>query len=87
MNTGRGSLSRQIGDRVGRLVDLGFEPTDTSLERTAKASLTLAVLLLGFFAGAWTLAYFLLDLTSAGLIVLVYQATKRACWGRLGSLF
>ena len=75
MSTGRKSLRRQIVDGVGRLVDLGFEPTDSSLERTAKASLTLAALLLGFFAGAWTLAYFLLGLTAAGLIVLVYQAS------------
>lgn len=75
MSTGRGSLPRQAIDGVGRLLDLGVEPTDTSQERTAKASLTLAALLLGFFAGAWTLSYFLLDLTSAGLIVLVYQAS------------
>jgi len=80
-STGRGLMPRQISDRVGRLVDLGFEPTDTSLERTAKASLTLAALLLGLFAGAWTLAYFLLDLTSAGLIVLVYQASLLGALG------
>lgn len=75
MGTSRGSLPRKIVDGVGRLVDIGVEPTDTSLDRTAKAALTLAALLLGFFAGAWTLAYFLLDLTSAALIVLVYQAS------------
>lgn len=83
LSTSRGSLRRQIIDGVGRLVDLGVEPTDTSLERTAKASLTLAALLLGSFAGAWTLAYFLLDLTSAGLIVLVYQASLLLALGLL----
>lgn len=75
LSTGRESLPRQFADGVGRLVDLGLEPTDTPLERTAKASLTLAALLLGFFAGAWTLAYFRLGLSSAGLIVLVYQVS------------
>jgi adenylate cyclase len=75
LSSHRESLPRQIVDGVGRLVDLGHEPTDTSLERTAKASLTLAALVLGFFAGAWTLAYFMLGLTSAGLIVLAYQAS------------
>jgi len=69
------ALRRQLVDGFGRLVDLGVQPTDTSLERAAKAALTLAALLLGFFAGAWTLAYFLLDLTTAGLIVLVYQVS------------
>lgn len=37
--------------------------------------MTLAALLLGFFAGGWTLAYFLLGFTAAGLIVLIYQAS------------
>ena len=83
MSTRRESLPRQIVDAVGRLVDLGLEPTDTSLERTAKASLTLAALLLGFFAGAWTLAYFLLGLTAAGLIVLAYQASLLLALGHL----
>jgi adenylate cyclase len=74
LSTSRGSLRRLLIDGVGRLVNLGVQPTDSSLERTAKASMTLAALLLGSFAGAWTLAYFLLDLTSAALIVLAYQA-------------
>ena len=75
MSNSQKFLPRQIADRVGRLVDLGLEPTDSSLERTAKASLTLAALMLGFFGGAWTLAYLLLGLTVAGLTVLAYQAS------------
>ena len=74
MSTRRDSLGRPLIDAVGRFVNLGVQPGDTSLLRTAKASLTLAAMLLGSFAGAWTLAYFLLGLTAAGLIVLVYQA-------------
>lgn len=60
---------------VGRLVDFGVQPTDTSQERAAKAALTLAAFLLGTFAGAWTLGYFLLGLTAAWVMTLVYQAS------------
>jgi len=56
-------------------MNLGVQPTDPSEERTAKVALTLASLMLGFFAGAWTLVYFLLGLTAAAAVPLIYQAT------------
>lgn len=75
LTTTRRSLRRQVVGRARWLVDLGVQSTDTSQERAAKAALTLAALLLGFFAGAWTLMYFLLGLTAAWVITLVYQAS------------
>jgi adenylate cyclase len=75
LTTTRRSLRRQVGGGVRWLVDLGIQSTDTSQERAAKAALTFAALLLGFFAGAWTLIYFLLGLTAAWVITLVYQAS------------
>ena len=75
MTTTRGSLRRQVVGGVGRLVDLGVQSTDTSQERAAKTALTLAALLMGSFAGVWTLAYFLLGLTAAWVITLVYQVS------------
>jgi adenylate cyclase len=69
----RASLRRRLVGGVGRLAGLGVQPTDTSQERAAKTALTLAALLLGSFAGAWTLVYFLNGLTAAWLVTLVYQ--------------
>ncbi len=75
LRTSRESLRREVAAGVGRLVELGVRPTDTSQERAAKAALTLAAFLLGSFAGAWTLGYFLLGLTAAWVMTLVYQAS------------
>lgn len=60
-------------DGLDWLKDLGVQPSDSPQERTAKAALTLASVVLGSFAAAWTLVYFLLGLTAAALIPLAYQ--------------
>ncbi|TFD80923.1 adenylate/guanylate cyclase domain-containing protein [Cryobacterium sp. Sr8] len=97
MTTTRGSLWRQVVGGVGRLADLGVQSTDSSQERAAKTALTLAALLLGSFAGVWTLVYLLNGLTAAWVITLVYQVslllalghfalTKRFAVFRLASL-
>ena len=83
MLTSRWSLSarRRVDGGVRRLMSLGVQPTDLSEERTAKVALTLASLMLGFFAGAWTLAYFLLGLAAAAAVPLIYQATLLLAFG------
>lgn len=75
MTTTRRSLRRQIGGGVGWFLNLGIQSADTSQERAAKTALTLAAILLGAFAGAWTLVYFLHGFTSAWVITLVYQVS------------
>jgi len=73
LTTTRGSLRRQIVDGAQSLLDLGIVPADTPRVRAAKTALTLAAIVLGAFAGAWTLAYFLSGFTTAWLITLAYQ--------------
>lgn len=75
MTTARASLRRRLVGGVGWLASLGVQQTDTSQERAAKTALTLAALLLGSFAGAWTLVYFLNGLTAAWVVTLVYQVS------------
>lgn len=76
METGLWPLSVRgmVRDGARLLLGLGVEDGDRPEERTAQATLTLAALMLGFLAGAWTLAYFLLGLTTPALIPLTYQA-------------
>lgn len=64
---------RRVGGCLRWLMNLGVAPTDLPEERTAKAALTLASLMLGFFAGAGTLVYFRLGLISAAVIPLIFQ--------------
>jgi len=68
-------LWRRVVGGVGRLAELGVQSTDTSQERAAKTALTLAALLLGSFAGVWTLVYFLHGFTAAWVTTLVYQVS------------
>jgi len=86
-----------VASGVRWLLDLGVQSSDSSEERTAKAALTFASLMVGFFAGVWTLVYFRLGLTTAAVIPLIYQAalllalghfalTKRFATFRLASL-
>ena len=75
MTTTRRSLWRRVVGGVGQLAELGVQSTDTSQERAAKTALTLAALLLGSFAGVWTLVYFLNGLTAAWVTTLVYQVS------------
>ena len=63
----------QVVAGLGRLAGLGVRSSDTSGEHAAKTALTLAALLLGSFAGVWTLVYRLHGLTAAWVLTLGYQ--------------
>jgi adenylate cyclase len=69
----RESLRHRVRGSVGRLAGLGVRSGDTSQERAAKTALTLAAVLLGSFAGVWTLVYLLHGLTAAWVITFGYQ--------------
>ena len=67
------TLRGQVVAGLGRLTGLGVRSGDASGERAAKTALTLSALLLGPFAGVWTLVYLLNGLTVAWVTTLGYQ--------------
>lgn len=67
------SVRRRVAVGVSHLAGIGVQTTDTPQERATKTALTLAALLLGTFAGAWTLVYFWYGPTFGWVTSLVYQ--------------